>query len=85
MARAASEISLLDAVEAIEGPFNVNICVSNPPECPLAHRCSVRESWVRAQEVLVEQLRGETFDRLAQRERAGACRRGESVEGHRAV
>lgn len=76
LARAASEISLLDAVEAIEGPFYLNTCIPDPSECPLSHRCSVHDAWVRAQDVLVEQLRRETFDRLAERGQGGSVQKG---------
>jgi len=74
---------LLDAVEAIEGPFYLNTCIPDPSECPLSHRCSVHDAWVRVQESLVEQLRGETFDRLAERGQAGACRRVETDQRYR--
>ncbi|MFH1929874.1 MAG: Rrf2 family transcriptional regulator [Chloroflexota bacterium] len=67
MARPASEISLLDAVEAVEGPFYLNICVTDPQGCLLARKCPVHEVWERVQETLVDQLRRETFGKLAQR------------------
>ena len=85
LARAASEISLLDAVEAVEGPFYLNTCIPDPSECPLSHRCSVHDAWVRAQDVLVEQLRRETFDKLAKIGDAGECRRMETDQLCRAM
>ena len=83
LARAASEISLLDAVEAVEGPFYLNTCIPDPSECPLSNRCSVHDAWVRAQDVLVEQLRRETFDRLAECGQEGVCKRVETDQMYR--
>jgi len=66
LARDAAEVSLLEVVEAIDGPLRLNICVGDDAEgCVLEGKCSVHEAWVRAQEVLEEQLSQETFDKLA--------------------
>jgi len=67
LARDPSEISLLDVVEAIEGPLVLNECTVNPRFCPLMRTCSIHEAWVRAKEVLIQQLRNTTFDKLADR------------------
>ncbi|MBC7225271.1 MAG: Rrf2 family transcriptional regulator [Anaerolineae bacterium] len=67
LARPAAEISLLDVVEAMEGPIALNPCVLDPQECPLVEECPVHDAWVRAQADLVAHLRQETFDVLAQR------------------
>ena len=83
LARAASEISFLDAAEAVEGPFYLNTCIPDLSECPMLHRCSVHDAWVRAQDLLGEQLRRETFDRLAEGGQAGACRRVETDQSYR--
>jgi len=66
LARSPSEISLLDVVQAMEGSFSLNVCVADPQECPLVEECPVHDAWVRAQEVLEDQLRRETFDLLAE-------------------
>ena len=67
LARPPSEISLLDVVEAIEGPLVLNECTVNPHFCPLMPACSVHEAWVRIKKILVEELRNTTFDKLAER------------------
>jgi Rrf2 family protein len=67
LARPASEINLLQVVEAIEGPLALNACVTNPHECPLMQVCSVHEAWVGAHESLTAELSRSTFDKLAKR------------------
>lgn len=73
LARPASEISLLDVVQAMEGPLALNACVVNPQECPLMKVCSVHEAWVQARDALVAELSQSTFDELARHgEKLGA-------------
>ena len=67
LARPASEISLLDVLEAMQGPFSLNVCIEDPEGCQLMPECPMHEAWVRAQAVLARQLRQETLDKLAQR------------------
>jgi Rrf2 family protein len=64
-ARPAGEISLLDVVEAMEGPVTLNACTVNPRACPLAEACPVNKAWCRARDVLVAELRELTFDKLS--------------------
>lgn len=66
LARASAEISLLDVVEAMEGPVALNACTINPEVCPLIPACPVSKAWCKARQVLVDELRGVTFAELAQ-------------------
>ena len=65
LARPASEISLLDVVEAIDGPAVLNICTEDPGSCPLMPNCTVHEAWVVSRRMLETHLRKVTFDQLA--------------------
>ena len=65
LARAAKEISLLDVVEAIDGPILLNECVGDPADCVFSDDCLVHPIWVEAQETLVKRLRETKFDQLA--------------------
>lgn len=69
LARPPAEISLLDVVEAIEGPVVLNRCTIEPEECPLMPHCPVHEQWVAARHVLREYLGQVHFQQLAQRGR----------------
>lgn len=53
LARPASEISMRDIVEAVDGPIALNPCVLCPDECPRSGECRVHEAWIRAQEQLM--------------------------------
>jgi Rrf2 family protein len=68
LARPAAQISLLDVVEAIEGPLVLNTCTEEPQFCPLMATCTVHEAWVRARRMLEAELRAVTFDQLARQE-----------------
>jgi len=67
LARPASQISLLDVVEAMEGPLALNACTVNPGICPLTPTCPVHEVWGVARQELRAILARTTFDRLAQK------------------
>ena len=65
LARDAKDISLLDVVEAIDGPILLNECVGDPADCEFSDDCLVHPIWVEAQESLVKRLRETRFDKLA--------------------
>jgi Rrf2 family protein len=60
LARAPQEISLLEVVEAIDGPIMLNECVNGSFECSQID-CPMHTIWVEAQENLVERLRSTHF------------------------
>ena len=64
LARDAKDISLLDVVEAIDGPILLNECVGDPANCVFSDDCLVHPIWVEAQESLVKRLRETKFDQL---------------------
>lgn len=66
LARPPDQISLLDVVEAMEGPPILNLCVRDPQECPLMEQCTVHIAWVQASDLLMDFLRSATFARLAE-------------------
>ncbi len=65
LARPASQISLFDVVQAMEGSIALNPCTLNPATCPLVKICPVHSEWMRARDLLVSELSQATFDRLA--------------------
>lgn len=65
LARPGSEISVLEVIEAIDGPIAINACVLHPGECPLGETCTLHDIFCKAQEALVGQLRSTTFARIA--------------------
>ena len=67
LARSPAEISLLEVVEAMDGPIALNRCTLDPQECPLMPQCSVHEAWVDARRLLRDYLNLLTFRELARR------------------
>ena len=57
LARPSSEISMLEIVEAIEGPIAVNRCTAAPVQCDKVDHCSIHPVWQQAQDYLVHLLR----------------------------
>jgi Rrf2 family protein len=64
LARPAVEVSLLDVVEAIDGPLLLNDCVTDPTTCPLGPNCAAHQVWCQAQADLVDRLNQTTFASL---------------------
>ena len=65
LARAPGDISLLDVVEAIDGPILLNECVGDPANCDFSDDCLVHPIWKEVQESLVKSLSETRFDQLA--------------------
>jgi Rrf2 family protein len=64
LARAVDEVSLLEIVEAIDGPMRLNECVLDPDICPQIEACTVRAVWCEAQADLVTKLAQTKFSQL---------------------
>jgi Rrf2 family protein len=64
LARPADEISLLEIVEAIDGPMTVNECTHDPDLCPLGSTCAVRDVWCDVRADLVKRLSQTKFGQL---------------------
>ena len=64
LARSPEQISLLEVVEAIDGPILLNECVSNSGICTFGDTCPMRPVWCDAQAELVGRLKDTTFNNL---------------------
>lgn len=64
LAKTPTEISLLDVVEAIDGPILLNECVGDISNCPFGESCTVRAVWCEAQRNLVNHLSSTNFGQL---------------------
>ena len=65
LARDPEEISLLDVVEAIDGPILLNECVADDGACTFSEDCPMRPIWCDAQKHLVGKLESTSFSKLA--------------------
>ena len=67
LARDPKEITLLEVIEAIDGPIQLNECVQEQGVCSFEDNCPIRSVWCNAQDELVTRLRNTNFgDMLAQ-------------------
>jgi Rrf2 family protein len=64
LARVPEQISLLEVVEAIDGPILLNECVAGNGTCTFGDDCPMQSIWCDAQSELVHRLRNTTFDRF---------------------
>jgi Rrf2 family protein len=58
--------SVLEVVEAVEGPIRLNVCLTSDHACTRQDWCPAHRVWAEAQSALVEVLRGATISFLAQ-------------------
>lgn len=61
LARPADQISVLEVVEAIDGPIALNECTLNPSSCPFGNDCPIHSIWCDARTELVNRLRNTSF------------------------
>lgn len=57
LARDASRISLVEIVEAMEGPLAMTACSAEGEPCSIAHSCGARSNWRRINDVVADALR----------------------------
>lgn len=66
LGREPSKISLLEVIEAIQGPISLNRCLLSVNACPKQRGCTVRARLVGLQQCIYEYLSGITLDELLQ-------------------
>lgn len=49
-------VSLLDLIEAVEGPTDDGRCVMTTQRCPAPEPCAVHDTWLRARTALTDEL-----------------------------
>jgi Rrf2 family protein len=68
LAREPRDINLLEVVEAIDGPIQLNECVTNEGVCSFEEDCPIRPVWCDAQDELVKRLKNTSFADMLARE-----------------
>jgi FeS assembly SUF system regulator len=64
LARDAGAISLVEIVEAMEGPLGMTECSLHAGNCGIEHSCGVRANWRRINDVVSDALRGVTLAQM---------------------
>lgn len=67
LARPADTITMLEVIEAIDGPITINRCTRDPVVCELSATCPFCEIFTDAQQQLVDKLNGTTLQNLVER------------------
>jgi Rrf2 family protein len=68
LARNAEEISVLDVVEAMQGPISCALCTNDPSWCKRMNGCSVHRVWSGADELLKAYLGSKSLGGLLESE-----------------
>lgn len=61
LTRNPEEITLLDILEAVEGPLTLNRCLLRGITCELEEHCAVHDVWAEIQKHMVEDLKQVTL------------------------
>ena len=64
LARDAASISLVEIVEAMEGPLGMTECSLHDGACGIEQSCGVRANWRRINDVVADALRGVTLAQM---------------------
>jgi len=64
LARNPEQITLLQVIEAIDGPIQLNVCVGREGVCSFEDNCPIQLVWCDAQNELISKLRDTNFAEL---------------------
>ena len=84
LARDAAGISLVEIVEAMEGPLAMTECSVHGGQCGIEDSCGVRANWRRINDVVADALRGVSLAQMQAPLPADAPRRAIPVQLARA-
>ena len=56
------DTTLLEVIEAIEGPFDLGRCISTGKPCPAQESCALHIPWTRAKNAVLDELGAVTLD-----------------------
>ena len=80
LARSAGDISLIEIVEAMEGPLGMTACSVHAGQCGIEDSCGMRASWRRINDVVADALRAVTLAEMAAPTPAPPRRKGIAVQ-----
>lgn len=61
LARSPEDITLRDAVEAVEGPFEITHCIMQQRPCGQGRPCALHDAWTEGQNTILENLSTRTL------------------------
>jgi Rrf2 family transcriptional regulator, iron-sulfur cluster assembly transcription factor len=69
LARQASDVTIKDVIEAVEGPIYLNMCLAAPGDCSRDKLCPIHTVWEEAQAKMMDVLGRTNFADLAKAEK----------------
>ena len=63
LAKSPEEITVLDVIEAIDGPILLNECANDPSNCPFGDTCPLQKIWSDTREEMIQRLSSANFAR----------------------
>ncbi len=69
LGREAKDLTMLEALEALDGPVALARCTLNPEMCPRSGYCPMHKLWKDMEAGIIAQLRQVTFLEIAQKEK----------------
>ena len=67
LAKKPARISLLEVIEAVQGPSAMNVCAIDKRICRLSRTCAVHPIWVDLRKDVEKRLKNENFAELARK------------------
>jgi Rrf2 family protein len=61
LARPPEQVSILDVIEAIDGPILLNECTGTPKICPFEGKCPLHDVWCETRNMIHDKLSTATF------------------------
>jgi len=77
-----SQISVAEVIRAMDGPIGMTECSSIPGLCTQEKRCTVRDNWMRVNEIVLQVLQGITLEQMTRP--AHGTVKVEAIRGRRA-
>jgi Rrf2 family protein len=71
LARPADQITLREAVEAVEGPFGVTNCILADRICGQGSPCALHEAWEKGQQAILDYLSTQTLENFLSQNPSG--------------
>lgn len=81
LAVAPENVSLLDVVEMVEGPLQINLCLAGEASCDLSSWCGAHPIWNEAQTALKKVLANASIARLARDSMANLAKEANKSDG----
>lgn len=64
LVRPATELTLLDIIESVQGPLSIAICAREEDWCPREHTCPFHNVWTGADDIMREYLSSVSVQQL---------------------